>query len=330
MESKGLFYKTSVNSGTLWLCGIYLLVLFLITPHLNLSFAQEGSENKTEIAGEFFGTPVPIGNYYFAKGAIMVFGNQWGPQPTTAEELENCVWDELLLSYEAFRRDIQVSQQELEEEITKTVEAEKVDFDWKKDKDAYNKWVKERANEPAELFENQLKHLIQLNKLRQQIMDNLEPQVREDEAEQEFLNEHNTLGIELVQFDEKKDAEDFYKKLKSKPDFWEEEKNKRPQDFKRPGFVALEFLMDMWKLPKETVYKMMDMEIGSIHQPAPIYKGYGVFKVLEKRPSDKTLYPQLMNSYQEQLKLKKKYEGLNEWFKDLKERANIKRFLPRP
>ncbi|MDD5466035.1 MAG: peptidylprolyl isomerase [Candidatus Omnitrophica bacterium] len=290
----------------------------------NFVYGIEPAEKKAEFAGEFFGAPVPAGNYYFVKGVIAVFGNRFGIQPQTAQELEDCVWDNLLLSYEAFRRNITVDQTEVENEIAKIIKEEKVEFDRKKEKDVYAQWVKKRVNEPVELFENQIRHLIQLEKLRKEVMDGINPQVSEEEAYQEFLNEYNTLGIELVQFDQLKDARDFYQKAEKNPQFWGKEKDKRPKDFKRPGFVALEFLMEMWKLPKDAVYKMVQMEIGSIYPPAPIYKGYGVFKVLEKRPAEEAKYPQLKQSYFEQIKMKKKYEGFNDWFKALKQSANIK------
>ena len=82
--------------------------------------------------------------------------------------------------------------------------------------------------------------------------------------------------------------------------------------------------MNMWGLPKDAVYKMMQIEIGEFYPPVPIYKGYGVFRVLEKRPADESVYPQLKDSYYEQIKMKKKYEGLNEWVKNLKQEAMIK------
>ncbi|MDD5477086.1 MAG: peptidylprolyl isomerase [Candidatus Omnitrophica bacterium] len=290
----------------------------------NFVYGAEPAEKKTEFAGEFFGAPVPIGNYYFVKGVIMVFGNRFGPQPQTAQELEDCVWDGLLLSYEAFRRNITVSQEEIENEIAKIIKDEKVEFDRKKDREAYAQWVKKRVNEPVELFENQIRYLIQLEKLRKEVMKSIKPEVSAEEAYQKFLNEYNTLAIELVQFDQLKDARDFYQKAEKNSRFWDKEKEKRPKDFKRPGFVALEFLMEMWKLPKDAVYKMMQMEIGRIYPPAPIYKGYGVFKVLEKRPAEETKYPQLKQSYFEKVRMKKKYEGFNNWLKDLKQSANIK------
>jgi hypothetical protein len=292
---------------------------------------QEPQPQKTqtkaeqEFAGEFFGMPVPMSNYYFIKSAIIVFGNQWGAQPTTSEELENCIWDNLLLSYEAFRRGITVKQDEVDTEISKMLQAEKVAFDWKQERQAYAKWVKDKTNGSVELFQSQIEHLIQLKKLRQQVLDSIVTTANDEEAYQEFLNEYNTLSVELVQFDELKNAEEFFKKVKTNPRIWEKEKNKRPKDFKRPGFVALEFLMDIWKLPKDAVYKMMQMKVGDIYPPQTIYKGYGVFKVLQQRPADESQYPKLKESYHDQIRMKKKYDSLNdEWFKNLKKEANIK------
>lgn len=304
------------------------LSLFFCVVSLSFSFialaAEKKAEENQQPAGEFFGIPVSRSNYNFAKGVIIIFGNHWGGQPTNSQELEDCAWQELLLSYEAFRRNITVDRKEIEEEIDKTLKAEKIEFDWRKDKDKYSEWIKGKANEPPDVFENQIQHLIQLQKLRKQIMDTIEPVINEDEAYQKFLNEYNTLGIELAQFNDLKEAGEFYRKAKADPKFWEERKKKSPDDFKRPGFTALEFLMEMWKFPKEAVYKMMEMDAGEIYPPAPIYKGYGVFLILEKRPADPTQYPKLKNSYFEQIKMNRKYIGFNEWLKNLKQQAGIK------
>ncbi len=301
----------------------------LIVMMVNISFlfgilqAQEPKSNPENI-GEIFGMVVPLNNYNFVKGTIMIFGNYWGPQPQTPQELEDCVWNDLVLSYEAFRRNVIPKQEDVDAEISKTLSSEKVDFDWKKDKDAYAKKIKERAGVPVELFENQIRHLVQLRDLRKQVMDGITPVVDDKEAYQEFLNEYNTLSVELAQFVKLKDAEEFYSKVKKKIKFWDTEKKKRPNDFKRPGFVSLEFLMDMWKFSKDDVYKMIKMKIGAVYQPSPVYKGYGVFRILEIRQADEKKYPELKKSYQEQIKNKKRYVGLNEWIKSLKKQADIR------
>jgi hypothetical protein len=302
--------------------GFFLWLIF--SPDLNSAQAQIELKPKEELAGEFFGTPVPMSNYNFVKSVLMVFGNKWGPQPKDPQEWEDCIWQDLVLSYEAFRRNIQVSLEEINTEVENTLSGENVDFDWKKDKEAYARWLKEKLQGTPELFENQLKHLLQLQRLRKQVMDSFQPQATEEEAFQEFLNEYNTLSVELVQFDEEKKAQELYNQAKTNPQFWEEEKSRRPKDFVRPGFVSLEFLMDLWGFPKDAVYKMMKMEIGEFYPPAPIYKGFGVFKILEKRIADEAKYPKQKDSYYEQIRSKKRYEGLKEWVKDLKQRASIR------
>lgn len=312
-----------------------ILWVFIFILAFNVSCCSEslvtsvGDNQNTnpEVVGELFNVPVPIQNFYFAWGVIQVFGTRWRGSPKTTEEIEEQVWTELVLSYETFRRNIEVSREEIEEEITKVLKSHKVSFDWKESPEDYAEWLQENIGTPVELFENQIEHLLKIEKLRKEVIDSIEPEVSEEEAFREFLNEHNTLSVELIQFDELEKAEEFYQGAKSKPGFWEEKKEESPDSFRRPGFVALEFLMHMWKFQKEDVYKMIELEPGGIYPPAPIYKGYGVFKILEIRRAVEEDFPKYRESYYNQIKTQKKYEGFNQWLEDLKEAANIKVYL---
>ena len=92
-------------------------VLFSALSFLDNSAAQD--ESQTVFAGRIFEAQVPLDNYLFVKGALSVFGNKFGPAPANEEEEERYVWDQLLLSYEAFRRGVTVNQEEVEEEVKK-------------------------------------------------------------------------------------------------------------------------------------------------------------------------------------------------------------------
>lgn len=278
----------------------------------------------SETVGQIFGEPIPAGNYQFVLNVVITFGTPWGGVPADQEQLKKRIEDDLLLSYESFRRNILVSREEIDPEITNTLKDNKVDFDWQTDKEAYAKWVKDTLGEPVEFFENQMKHLVQLKKLQRQVLDSIKPDVTEQEAFQEFLNEYNTLSIELVQFDDLKEAEKFYQQSRKDLNFWDKEKEKNPDRFKRPGFVALEFLMYMWQLPKKAVYDMIEIKIGSVYPPTPIYRGHGVFKVLEIRQAQPSDFPRLKESYYEQIRQQKEYDGFNKWLKDLHKESNMK------
>lgn len=313
--------------------GLVFLWVFLFFQFFVINIrAQELNDSRqvnpaaeAVFAGRIFDERVSLDNYLFVKRAFIVFGNKFGAPPQNPQEEEGCIWDQLLLSYEAFRRGIVVEPEEIEAQVRKLLEADKAAFDFKSDRRAYEKWVKEKVSAPIELFENQVRHLIQLQKLRQQVMDSIDPRVSEAEARQEFLNEYNSLSLELVEFASLKEARDFYNKAKGRPVFWEEEKAAKAKEFRRPGFVALEFLMDIWGFPKDALYKMIRLKPGNIYSPVPIYKGYGVAKMLEVRLADEKEFQKdrIKESYYQQLRTRKKYEGLDAWFHDLKKQAKI-------
>jgi hypothetical protein len=129
--------------------------------------------------------------------------------------------------------------------------------------------------------------------------------------------------LELVQFDELAKAKEFFKKMK-KASLWKKEGEKDPKFAKHPGFVALEFLREMWKIPEEDLYKMMKLDVDSIYPPTPIYKGWGVFRILKKRVADEAEFSKLRQSYFNQVEMIKKYQELDSWIKNLKEEAVIK------
>ena len=313
-------------------CVVLMLTAVVFSAMCQGNQEPQAKQDKLEdFAGEFagWGVKVPAGNYNFVKGAVVVFGNRWGAQAQTAEELEGQVWEQLVLSYEAFNRNIQVDEKKVEEEIGKIMKEEKADFDWQKDQEKYNQWIKERTRSTPELFKNHLRHLMQLDELRKTVLDTFKPEVSEQEAKDEFINEYNTIELELLQFDALEEAQSFYKKAKNAK-AWEKEVKKAsakdPKFAKHPGFVSFEFLINMWKIPKDDLYKMLGMDIDSIYPPVPIYKGYGIFRILKKRPADPAEFPKMRDAYIKQVESLKKYEQLQAWITKLKEDAKVNIF----
>ncbi|MDD5746967.1 MAG: hypothetical protein PHO30_06885 [Candidatus Omnitrophica bacterium] len=192
--------------------GIYVVALSLLClGSFSIVHAQEAQQNeKTQIAGEFFGIQVPLNNYYFAKRVVMTFNAKWRGTPQNDQELEELVWQELLFSYEAYRRGIEATDDDIDREIEALLRSNKVTFDWRADKEQYQKWVQDTLGVPVDVFRNQIEHLVKLEKLRQQVIDSFNPEVTADEAYQKFLDEYNTLLVELRQFDEREAADQFY------------------------------------------------------------------------------------------------------------------------
>lgn len=284
-------------------------------------------DKSVKLAGEFFGIPVPLENYYFAEKVVWTFNAKWRPIPQNDKELEDLTWQELLFSYEAFRRQIDVNYDEIDAEISGMLSNEQAAISRKDNPKEYEQWVKEKLNESIELFENQVAHLLKLKKLQQQVIDSINPVVSEEDAHQKFLDEYNTLSVELYQFDDLKAANEFYEAIKKDSALWEQKTKDDPKALKKPGFVALDFLINMWGFNRSDAYKMLEVKVGEFYPAAPIYKGYAVFKIIEIRKADEAQYSTRKQSYIDKVKTIKQYEGFKQWAKKLKEDANIKNFI---
>ncbi|MFH1397866.1 MAG: hypothetical protein ABIH27_04885 [Candidatus Omnitrophota bacterium] len=276
-------------------------------------------------AGEFvgWGIKVPADNYIFVKNTILAFANKRSSLVASDEELEDQIWEQLLLSFEAFRQGIYVEPKELEDRITKVLDGYKINFNWKQNRNAYMIWVRDNLKEPVEVFENQLRHFIQLDKLRQRVVESIKPEISEDEIRQDFRNENNIIGLELVQIEDLKRAQDFYAKMKD-PGLWEIKAKDDPNFSQRLGFVAFKYLIDTWKIPSEDLYRMIKMEDNTIYPPTPIYKGYGVLRILKKKVADENDFTKVRDRYYKNAQIFKKYEGLSAWIQKLKEEAMIR------
>ena len=314
MDRDNLENKKSYKFGILiFILGIFSLSLFCI-----------GEDKSPKLAGEFTSfennkpviVPVPIDNYYFAKGVISVFGTRWRGTPKTKEEIEKEVWNELLLSYEAFKREITVKKEEVKEELFKIIkeqiktqinqkykgknseedrkkiseeiekEFNKIKVSFEKDRKDYKEWVKNTLGYSAELLENQVEHLLKIEKLKNQVLDSIKVKVTEEEMHQKFLDEYNSLSLELLQFDDLKKAEEFYDKVKENYDLWEEKKKENSKIFIQTELLSLKSLISEWKYPKEDVYKMLK-PTSPFYPPLLIDGKYYVSKILQVKSAFK-------------------------------------------
>ena len=122
----------------------------------------------SDLAGYIFGIPVPLGNYYFAKRALLMFPHPW-EEDLDAQAQEEAIWEALILHYESFRRGLTVSDGELEQRINGVLRAQQQPFIRSQDPAAYAAWVQHTLQEDVVLFENQMRYLYQIQKLKDMI-----------------------------------------------------------------------------------------------------------------------------------------------------------------
>jgi hypothetical protein len=274
------------------------------------------------LAGYIFGVPVPVGNYYFAKRVSYQFPRPW-EEGLAGEEREQAIWEALILHYESFRRGISVSDEELERRINSVLKNQQQSFTRAQDPAAYAHWVKATLDEDVQLFENQMRYLLQIDKLKDEVRQSSVVTVTEEEMRQEFLNEQHHVGGEIVVFDTRDEAQAFYDEVKP-AGRWEAMKAAGNRTVRPVSLMTLEAYLDLWSIPRDQLYAFHAMELGSVGPPMPFGKQWCVYRLLEKRTGDLADFPAQQGSYEQQIKTKKQYEALKRWVDDLKRSAQLK------
>ncbi|MBI3011069.1 MAG: peptidyl-prolyl cis-trans isomerase [Candidatus Omnitrophica bacterium] len=280
---------------------------------------------QERVAGEIFGTPVSVGNYAFAKRVASMFPRPWGASDLPEAEREPAIWESLILHYEAFRRGVRATDEEVETMVNGLLRNYDRPFGRRDDPDAYRRWVVETLYEEVELFENQIRYLIQIQKLKDQMLQEQRTVADEEELRQEFLNEKHHVGGEMVTFDTQEDAQTFYEQVND-PKAWETMKAKGDSKVRPVSLMTLEAYMDLWGIPKDQMYAFHAMELGAVGPPMPFGKHWCVYRLLEKRTGDLKDFPAARDAYQKQVEMKKKYEALKRWIEQLKVSARLRVF----
>ncbi len=280
------------------------------------------------VAGEIFGMPVSMGNYGFAKRVAYMFPRPWGASDLPEAQRSDIIWESLILHYESFRRGITSNDEQLEKMINELLKSQELTFTRASDPAAYRKWVTETLKEDVELFENQIRYLIQIQTLRDKALEEQRPSPpTEAEMQQEFLNEKHHVGGEMVTFETKDQAQAFYDQVKE-PGRWETMKSEGKHTVRPVGLMTLEAYMDLWSIPKDQIYAFHGLEIGTVGPPMPFGKQWCVYRLLDKRTGDLKDFPKERESYVKQLESKKKYEARQHWIEQLKASAKLKVLLP--
>jgi hypothetical protein len=272
------------------------------------------------IAGEIFGVPVSMGNYSFAKRVAYMFPRPWGAADLPPAEREQVVWDNLILHFEGFRQGITVTEDELDATVNQLLKDQRQPFSRRGDPDAYRRWVSETLQEDVEFFESQIRYLVQIRKLKDQVLQQQHVAVTEEEMRQEFLSDQHHVGGELVVFTTKDEAVAFYQDVKN-PDRWEAMKARGAPPVRPMSPMTLSAIIDLWGVPRQQMQRVHAMSLGSVGPPMPFGKQWGVLRLLEKRTGDLRDFPKERDRYVRRVESKKKYQALAQWIDALKESA---------
>ena len=121
-------------------------------------------QESSRSAGSIFGKEVSFQDYLLANQAAQIFSpaSEPGKEPPTAEEIESRTWEFLVLSHEARRRKIPVSDDEVRQEIGRFLGGSP---ESKFTGEQYSRWIRSTFREEPREFEKQIREHLRIRKL---------------------------------------------------------------------------------------------------------------------------------------------------------------------
>lgn len=283
--------------------------------------ASQSSAPETELAGQIFDAPVPMGNYYFAKRVHGMFQTP-EERAMTPEQMEQHVWHNLVLSFEASRRQIEVTEEEFSQWVDSVLSVLELKFTRAANPDEYKKWIEETLKQSVELFENQMRYLATIEKLKREIVKEMQVTVTEEEMRKDYLNTENHVAGEYLLFDKKEEADAFYNENRDIAK-WDAYKAASADKVKPFMMITVQAIVDLWGVPQEQIDEFHAMDLGMVGKPLPFGTQWGVFRLLEKRTGDFTNYESKKENLQKRVEARKKYQAGQDWIKNIDKEAKI-------
>ena len=296
-----------------------VLASFGITP-LEAFAASSAAvpSDGVELAGEAFGQPVTKDEFNFALKTAGIFSTSGKPLATDEDRRQEA-WKNIVFLREAKIRGIAATPEEVRAEMERLLSEKKIAYGSL----AYIKFVEENFQEAPELFEKRIENLLTVKKMIGGIMNPPPPVITDEECFQKYLNQYNSMNVEFINFPTIEEAQKFYKSIT--PAKWDLEKKKNVKFSTPTGHISLEAHIDLWQLPKDDAYRIQAMKEGQIASPAKMYKGYGVYRLTDKKIADPKQYDEKKRKeYKKVLEQVYYYDKTQKVIQDIIKRSDMK------
>src|SRR3989344_794017 len=283
---------------------------------------------QTDVIGEAFGAPVKNEEFlYHFKTASLFTRSGGGQAERNDEDRRQEAWQNLVFVKEAKDQGVIVPREEIVAELKRLLFEKNVEYG----SEQYTRWVIENFAEDPKTFERRIEDLLTINKLLKMKLD---PgvAVTEEEMKEKFLNQYNSFESEYILFEnDPQGAQEFAVNCKKNPKLWfDTYQEKKPLGQKGASWInimSLEALIDLWKIPKEDAYRILDSKEGDLIVAKQFY-GDAVFRLLDSRKADLKEYNEAKQQYyREMLTKSKKHKQAQEYLDGLFKRANFRDFL---
>jgi peptidylprolyl isomerase len=272
---------------------------------------------KVEVVGDAFGSPVSRKDFLYYYKTATLFTRHGDKKDHTDEDRRQEAWQNLVFVKEARALGLFVPKEELQQELKRLLFEKDIEYG----SDHYVLWVAANFGEDTKTFERRIEDLLLINQLMKLKAD---PQVTvtDEEVKENHFNQYSSFESEYILWGNERQAREFAEKCKKNPRLWKE-----TWDAKKPLGQKGCAWIDLWKIPQEDAYRILNSKPGDFIPAKNIY-GDVVSRLLDTHKADLTDYTQeKQEKDREKLVAMKKHQIAQDYFNDLFKRADFHDYI---
>lgn len=291
-----------------------VIVVFLLWGGFSVGtqFREEG-----RYAGQVFGKNISFQEFDQFYKANQLF-NSSDEEQKDPDLMRESAWQGVIFSREARHLKINVSDDEVRDQIFKILDQQKMN------RDNYENWLKRSLRLSPQQFEEMLRETLRIRKL----LSRFEPtetalSMTTEEVQNAYYTETNQMMTEFIRFTDRKEADIFRDKLKT-PEDWKKEKEKNPSAFQSTGKMVSVILFTRFLQlnPADTV-SVQVLEKNHFSGVLASGKDFTVLYVTDKVSGDEKDFEAKKKTLTETLKDRKRQSLLVEKTSEIVERARL-------
>lgn len=282
----------------------------------------ELGQQDARFAGEVFGKKITYQDFdsFYRSSQIFSFSGKKIEDPQT---LRLHAWQTLIYSLEAKNQRIDVSDQEIRDEILRILKEDKVE---NPTPEIYRRWVQAATRQTPQEFENQIREILRVQKLVKHVNEEPLAAPAPEEIKQKFLDDYNHLSIEILRFDKEDEAKSFGIGAGTAALWKEKTKEKKVE---KTSLITHGALIQLWGIPRPLLEELQKLAVGTVLGPRPVGNQFALYFLADKKDADLSKFEtEFKAKVMETMTQQKKYERFLNWNLKVMERAALKDFLP--
>lgn len=289
------------------------------------SFSTSFFNKRANYAGEVFGKMVTFQEFdrFYRANQLFSFRRDISKDP---ELMRYFTWESIIMAREAKRQKIQVSDEEIAQQIMRMLQAQGVE---KPTTEIYQRWLVQSLREKPRDFEEKLREFIRIQKLIQRVNPPVQPPA-EEEVRRFFFLDQNMVAVKMLRFPTLEEAKAFVEKGR-RDGAWKVEFEKEGKTVTSIPMTGIGKLAYGLQASEKDVQALHSLEPGSLSDPMASGPEFAVFYLLDKKNVSDSDFNEAAKKESAQ-KLAEQKQSLNflKWRMDLMNRAKLSDFNQTP